>query len=470
MVYTEPKIKDFVDFSEKLFHKNKSKNTDLIYFVSYKSINNRLLPKEVLQYYSALDIYHVDGKIIYLNRKNKVKECLILYGKDKYNTISYSLGSFVASQIENGNWKIYNKIGKTLLYKFLFGWGLQQYKFNQLEVKKFITLENSINITDIQNSLASIYFGKELINIPSSDMGPDNFEKSFVDFANYHNASFKLIKNPKIKENFPLIYAVGKGSLEEPRLLELNWGNKNYPLVVLIGKGVCFDTGGHDLKPSQYMRNMKKDMGGAASILSLAHMLIESKLKVRIKVLIPTVNNDIGPAAMRPGDVFNSRAGITVEIGNTDAEGRLILADALHYADNFKPRLLINFATLTGAARVALGPDLPAYFTHHEDIADMLYKISITEQDPLWRLPLYSPYISWLNSEVANTNNISQGSHAGSITAALFLNKFVKPSTKWVHIDTYAWSDISKPGHSKGGDILGVRTVLKFIKGYINNL
>ena len=199
-------------------------------------------------------------------------------------------------------------------------------------------------------------------------------------------------------------------------------------------------------------------------------MVMASKLKIRLKVLIPTVNNDIGPSAMRPGDVYNSRAGITVEIGNTDAEGRLILADTLNYADNFKPKLIVDFATLTGAARVALGPDLPVFFTHNEDISSMLNNISIDEKDPLWRLPLYSPYSEWLKSEVADTNNISQGAFAGSITAALFLNKFVKNNTNWVHVDTYAWSDTHKPGHSKGGDILGVRSTYRFIKSFINNL
>ncbi|HIG09058.1 MAG TPA: leucyl aminopeptidase family protein, partial [Alphaproteobacteria bacterium] len=251
---------------------------------------------------------------------------------------------------------------------------------------------------------------------------------------------------------------------------EFNWGKAADPLVILVGKGVCFDTGGLDLKPSQFMRNMKKDMGGAASVLSLAHIIIQCKLRVNLKVLIPAVNNDIGPSSMRPGDVYNSRFGITVEIGNTDAEGRLILADTLTYADSFKPKLLIDFATLTGAARVALGPDLPAYFTHSEELASLINKISIKEYDPLWRLPLHSPYESWLNSEVADTNNISQGSFAGAIIAALFLNKFVKSSTNWIHIDTYAWSDKNRPGHSKGGDILGVRSIYQLIKEYINSL
>ena len=470
MVYAEPNIKNYIKFVDKLFDKSKTENIGIIYFVSSKSINNRLLPKYILNFYKNYIKTHKDGKIIYLNSSKKYNECLVLYGKSEYKTISQNFGSLISSKIESGSWRIYNKISNKYLNEFLIGWGLDQYKFNKFIVTKRIIVSNNFNIYYIKNKLSAIFYGKELINIPAVDMGPNALEKSFINYANYHNADISIMEGKIIKDKFPLIYAVGKASLEQPRLLEFNIGNKKHPLIVLVGKGVCFDTGGLDLKPSQYMRNMKKDMGGAASILSLAHLVIASKLKIRLKVLIPTVNNDIGPSAMRPGDVYNSRAGITVEIGNTDAEGRLILADTLYYADNFKPKLIVDFATLTGAARVALGPDLPAFFTHHEDIATMLNNISKNEEDPLWRMPLYSPYSPWLDSEVADTNNISQGSHAGSITAALFLNKFVKPKTKWVHLDTYAWSDTNKPGHSKGGDILAVRSIFKFIQNYINNL
>ena len=470
MVYKEPNIEDFVKLVDVLFDQSNTKKAGMIYLVSYNSINNKLIPKDILNFYKNHVANHVDGKIIYLNRKTKFNECIALYGKSEYKAISQKLGSLISSKIESGSWNIFNKINKKYLKEFIIGWGLDQYRFNKFKVSKRLKVPTNINVEEIKNKLSAIYFGKELINIPASDMGPDGLEKSFLSFANYHNADTNIIKNELIKENFPLIYAVGKCSIEQPRLLELNIGKKNDPLIILIGKGVCFDTGGLDLKPSQYMRNMKKDMGGAASIFSLAHMVITSKLKVNLKVLIPAVNNDIGPGAMKPGDVYNSKAGITVEIGNTDAEGRLILADALYYADSFKPKLIIDFATLTGAARVALGPDMPAYFTNHEDIASKLNNICIVEKDPLWRLPLYSGYSSWLDSEVADTNNISQGPHAGSITAALFLNKFVKYSTKWMHVDTYAWSDINKPGHSKGGDIIGVRSVFKFLKNYINSL
>jgi leucyl aminopeptidase len=470
MVYKEPNIEDYVNFVDKLFCSSNDLNAGVIYFVSCNANNNKLIPKDILNFYTNRVSNHTDGKIIYLNRKNKPNECLVLYGGSEYKTISQNFGSLISSKIENGSWKIFNKINTKYLNEFLIGWGLDQYRFNKFIVSKSIIITKNSNISEIKNKLSAVFYGKELINIPASDMGPNALEKSFINYADFHDADISIMKGNIIKDKFPLIYAVGKASIEKPRLLELNIGKKKYPLIVLVGKGVCFDTGGLDLKPSQYMRNMKKDMGGAASILSLAHIIIASKLKVNLKVLIPTVNNDIGPAAMKPGDVYNSRAGISVEIGNTDAEGRLILADTLHYADSFKPKLIIDFATLTGAARVALGPDLPAYFTHQEDIAFMLNKISLDEKDPLWRLPLHSAYNSWLNSEVADTNNISQGPHAGSITAALFLNKFIKFNTKWVHFDTYAWSDNSRPGHSKGGDILGVRSVYKFLKNYINNL
>ena len=469
MVYTEPKIKDFINFSKNLYNIDRLTSSGCIYFIKYKANSINILPKHIFNLYKNYVKDHIDGKIIYLNNKQP-NTCIILYGRNKYKDISIKFGKYIGSKIDVGNWRIIGNVSKKKVYDFALGWGLEQYKFNSTKILRTLDIPRGAIYQDLINKLSGIFYGKELINIPSIDMGPEVLEKSFISFSNYHNAEVSVIKNSIIKDEFPLIYAVGKASVEQPRLLELNIGNKKAPLIVLIGKGVCFDTGGLDLKPSQFMRNMKKDMGGAASILSLAHMIITSKLKIRLKVLIPAVNNDIGPSAMRPGDVYNSRAGITVEIGNTDAEGRLILADTLYYADSFKPKLIIDFATLTGAARVALGPDLPVYFTHHEEIASMLNNINLNENDPLWRLPLYSPYISWLDSEVADTNNISQGSHAGSITAALFLNKFIKTNTKWIHIDTYAWSDTNKPGHSKGGDILGVRSICKFIKNYINNL
>ena len=470
MIYKAPEIKTFISFVSKLFLKVTGSKSGIIYLIKYNSKITKTIPKEVYDFYQTEVTTHIDGSIIYLAKKNDSKRCIILYGKDENYTNFSDFGAYVSRTIDNGNWKIATYLNKKYLYKFLLGWGLGQYNFKYKNILKAIELPSNINKKTLMSTLSGIFYGKDLINIPSSDLGPDALEKSFIDFANYHKANTKTIKGTEILEGFPLLHAVGKGSVEHPRLLELNWGNSKHPAIILIGKGVCFDTGGLDLKPSQYMRNMKKDMGGAASILCLAHIIIESKLKINLKVLIPTVNNDIGPQSMRPGDVFNSRDGITVEIGNTDAEGRLILADTISYANEFKPKLIIDFATLTGAARVALGPDLPAYFTNSESLALLLNNISSTNNDPLWRLPIYQPYENRLNSDVADTNNISADSFAGAIVAALFLNKFVKQNITWLHVDTYAWSEGRKLGSTKGGDILGVRSIYDLIKSYINSL
>jgi len=469
MVYKEPKIKTFISFVSKLFSKVTDSNSGIIYLIKYNSKIAKAVPKEVHTFYKTEVTNHIDGSLIYLEKKNNNKRCIILYGKDKNDTNFLDFGAYVSRNIDSGNWKIATYLNNKHLYKFILGWGLGQYNFKYKNILKSIEIPSNINKKTLMSTLSGIFYGKDLINIPSSEMGPVELEKSFIDFGCYHKANTKTIIGKEILEGFPLLYAVGKGSVDEPRLLELNWGNSKHPKIILIGKGVCFDTGGLDLKPSQYMRNMKKDMGGAASILSLAHMIIESKLKINLKVLIPTVNNDIGPQSMRPGDVFNSRDGITVEIGNTDAEGRLILADTISYANEFKPKLIIDFATLTGAARVALGPDLPAYFTHSESLASLLNNISSSNNDPLWRLPIYHPYENRLNSDIADTNNISTDSFAGAVVAALFLNKFVKQNITWLHVDTYAWNEGRKLGATKGGDILGVRSVYDLLKLYISN-
>ena len=470
MIYKAPEIKTFISFASTIFCRIDSSHSGIIYLIKYNTKIGKALPKEVFDFYKTEVNTHIDGSILYLPKKNNIKRCIVLYGKDKNYANLLDFGAYVGSKVENGNWKISTIFNKNNLYKFILGWGLGQYDFKNTNISNCIQIPNHINKKTLTSMLSGIYYGKELINLPSSYMGPDNLEKSFNDFALYHKANTNSINGTDIIKGFPLIHAVGKASIEGPRLLELNWGSAKHPKIILIGKGVCFDTGGLDLKPSQYMRNMKKDMGGAASILSLAHIIMESKLKINLKVLIPAVNNDIGPLAMRPGDVFDSRSGKTVEIGNTDAEGRLILADSLSYASEFKPKLIVDFATLTGAARVALGPDLPAYFTNSDKLASSLNKIGSTSDDPLWRLPIYQPYENRLTSDVADTNNISADSFAGAIVAALFLNKFVKQNITWLHVDTYAWSEGRKLGAVKGGDILGVRSIYDLIKSYISSL
>jgi leucyl aminopeptidase len=292
---------------------------------------------------------------------------------------------------------------------------------------------------------------RDLINTPSNDMGPDELEEAARKLAAQHGAEFDVTRGNALAKEFPLIQAVGGGSARAPRLIDFTWGKAGDPKVTLVGKGVCFDTGGLDIKSDTGMLNMKKDMGGAATALALALMIMSRGLKVRLRVLIPAVENAISGTSFRPRDIYTSRMGISVEIGNTDAEGRLVLADALALADEEKPALLVDFATLTGAARVALGPDLPAAFTDDDALAEELSRFAAAENDPLWRLPLWRPYEQMLDSKVADLNNIATGGQGGAITAALFLRRFVTAKS-WLHLDIFAWSTAAKPGRPEGAD------------------
>jgi leucyl aminopeptidase len=289
-------------------------------------------------------------------------------------------------------------------------------------------------------------------------MGPADLADAARNLAKQHRATITVIEGEKLAHDFPLIHAVGMGSARAPRLIDLTWGLDSDPKITLIGKGVCFDTGGLDIKPDSGMLNMKKDMGGAATALALAHMIMARGLKVRLRVLIPAVENSISGTSFRPRDIYISRKGLSVEIGNTDAEGRLVLADALALADEDKPALIVDFATLTGAARVALGPDMPPFFTDDDTLAAELMDASAEEYDPLWRLPLWRPYDKMLESKVADLNNVGTGGHGGAITAALFLRRFVTAS-RWLHLDIFAWTPAAKPGRPEGGDCQSARAL-----------
>lgn len=312
----------------------------------------------------------------------------------------------------------------------------------------------------------SIFFIRDLINTPASHLGPKELGDAAQSLAQaYKNVSIKRIRgNDLLKENYPCVYTVGKASVKEPEVIDLRWGNPNHLKVTLVGKGVCFDSGGLDIKSSSGMLLMKKDMGGAAHVLGLASLIIEQKLPVSLRVLVGAVENSVSGNAMRPLDVTKTRKGITVEIGNTDAEGRLILADLLYEASTEKPDLIIDYATLTGAARVALGPDIPVFFTNREDIAQQLMKVSEVAQDPLWRLPLWKGYRASLESKVADINNIGSLSYAGAITAALFLEEFLEENTPWIHIDMMAWNLSSRPGRPEGGEAMGLRALFSFLE------
>lgn len=323
---------------------------------------------------------------------------------------------------------------------------------------------DDVDIADIARMAEAATLARDLINTPSNDMGPEELALAAGELAKRFGASFKVIVGDDlVRHNFPLIHAVGMASTRAPRLIDLSWGDPAHPKVTLVGKGVCFDTGGLDLKPSSGMLVMKKDMGGAANVLALAQMVMDAGLKLRLRVLIPAVENAVAGNAFRPLDIFTSRKGLTVEIGNTDAEGRLVLADALALACEEKPDLLIDMGTLTGAARVALGPDLPPFYTNDETLALDVAACATAENDPMWRLPLWPPYDAWLDSKVANINNAPSGTFAGSITCALFLQRFVEDATRWLHVDIYGWTPSAKPARPEGGECQAARAIYRLL-------
>jgi leucyl aminopeptidase len=295
-------------------------------------------------------------------------------------------------------------------------------------------------------------------------MGPEQLEKEAARIAKQQKATLQVTRGAELETGYPMIHAVGKAAAREhaPRLIELIWGDERHPHIALVGKGVCFDSGGLDIKPAAGMRLMKKDMGGAAHALALAEAVMTARLPVRLHVLIPAVENAVSGNAFRPGDILKSRAGMTVEIDNTDAEGRLVLGDALTKAVEDKAELIINFATLTGAARTALGSDLPALFANDDALAKALLDSADVVADPVWRMPLWKPYAEMLDSDIADIAN-SGGAFAGAITAALFLQKFVPDDIPWAHLDTYAWRGSAKPGRPKGGEALGLRAVFRYL-------
>jgi leucyl aminopeptidase len=323
-----------------------------------------------------------------------------------------------------------------------------------------LDLPQGIDRGDLERVVEGVSLARDLINTPANDMGPAELEASARALAARHGAVVRtIVGDDLLTANFPLVHAVGRASARAPRLIELNWGDPDRPRVTLVGKGVCFDSGGLDIKSDSAMLLMKKDMGGAASALALAHMIMSRGLKVALKVLIPAVENAIGGDAFRPQDIYVSRKGLSVEVGNTDAEGRLVLADALAFADESVPELLVDMGTLTGAARVALGPDLPPFYTDDDTLASDLARHAGVENDPMWRLPLWPPYNSMLDSKVADLNNVSSGSFAGSIICALFLKRFVSAAKAWLHIDIYAWTPTAKPGRPEGGECQAARAL-----------
>jgi len=389
-----------------------------------------------------------------------------LFGVDEQAGL-YRLSALVASLPEatyrlDSNWSRQQRIQACL------GWGLASYRFDRYKTnnkpKPVLLLDE-----DIDSEVRSLYQAqclvRDLVNTPTEDLGPSQLADAVTQEADTFDAEIEIVEGEDLlTQNFPAIHAVGRASDQQPRLVELNWGKEDAPVVVLVGKGVCFDTGGLDLKSAAGMQLMKKDMGGAAHALALARLVMQHKLPVRLKLLIPAVENSVSGNAYRPGDIIPSRKGLSIEIGNTDAEGRVVLADALAFACEALPDLVIDFATLTGAARIALGADLPPLFSNRDELAGNIQKAGDEVEDPLWTMPLYQPYRKQIESSIADLNNSGSTAFGGCITAALFLEHFVDSEIPWVHIDTFAWNQADRPGRPQGGEALGLRAVFRYLQ------
>ena len=423
-------------------------------------LTNLVSPTEI-HFIRSLEFFQSKTKTVFLSDDaGNFKLVIIKPSK----TARFFIGEQIA-RLPSGCYKIKSNLPSTFVFEVTLGFCLSSYKFQEFRKKKEffgvkLCVPDNVSIDKIKAFARAEYFTRNLINTPASHLGPDNLEKAVKAFAADRGALFKtLIGDELINQNFPMIHAVGRAGSEPPRFVELQWGDPGSYKVTLVGKGVCFDTGGLNIKPGSSMGNMKKDMGGAASVLGLADCIIRLNLNVSLKVLIPIVENSISAESFRPGDVLLSRSGNTVEVNNTDAEGRLILADALSYGDEDNPDLLICMATLTGAARVALGPDIAPFFTDDEEFSKTLTESGLSTFDPVWRLPFYTEYEHMIEPNIADLDNAPKSGMAGSLTAALFLKRFVEKSSIFVHFDVFAWSLTARPGRPVGGVMQGVRAI-----------
>lgn len=388
----------------------------------------------------------------------------VLVGEPAADADPFALGA-ISSKLPPGTYA-FTTLPKQA-HLVALGFALELYRqdpFRPAPLRKVqLMIPKGVEPTRLWREVEASFAVRNMINLPANLFGPDELEAAAHKLANAHKAKFTVISGAKLAKEFPLVQVVGAASTRKPRLIDFTWGKASHPKVTLVGKGVCFDTGGLDIKPSSSMLLMKKDMGGAANVLGLAQLIMEAKLPLRLRVIIPAVENSIAGDAFRPGDVFKSRKGLTVEIGNTDAEGRLVLADALALADEESPELLIDMATLTGAARVALGPDLPPFYTDDDKLAARLAHHAQAENDPLWQLPLWRPYYAMIETPVADLNNAGAGGFAGSITAALFLRRFVDKAKAYVHFDIFGWTPNAKPGRPQGGEAQAMRALFAVI-------
>ncbi len=386
-----------------------------------------------------------------------------------FSALADNLGKTLTGEtLKKTTFRLEGDLGRDSLEAACTGWALgchryDFYKKDRTFVPPILQWPKGIRTDRVKSVVNSLCLLRNLVNTPSNDMGPAELEQAARLLAEPFKGRISVIKGAELEKGFPLIHAVGVSSPRAPRLIDLKWGKASDPKLTLVGKGVCFDTGGLNIKPGQYMLLMKKDMGGAAHALGLARAIMALNLPVRLRVLIPAVENSVSGTSFRPRDVYSSRKGLTVETSDTDAEGRLVLADALALACEEKPDLLMDFSTLTGSARAALGYDIPAVFSNNEKLSEILKTAAMKAEDPLWPLPLWQPYKRELSSDIADLNNIGT-TPAGAITAALFLEHFIESATPWIHIDMYAWEQSGKPGRPRGGADTGLRAVLAFLE------
>jgi leucyl aminopeptidase len=448
---------------DSIFVTHGAANTVPIWFVTagnYAEVQKVIGP-ELAAFAQAAGFEPKAGRFLLLPGANGKKLGGVLFGLEGPDEAQDPfLPGKLAQLLPDGTYRFANEAHDPRLAALAIAVGLYRFtRYRKAEAKDIkLDLPQRLDRDDLTRTVEAVTLARDLINTPANDMGPAQLEQAARKLAARHAATINVIVGDELLEkNFPLIHAVGRAATGAPRLIDMVWGDAAHPKVTLVGKGVCFDTGGLDIKPDTGMLNMKKDMGGAATALALASMIMARGLKVRLRVLIPAVENSIAGASFRPRDIYTSRKGITVEIGNTDAEGRLVLADALALADEDKPELIADFATLTGAARVALGPDVPAFFTDDDALAGELMRHGAAENDPLWRLPLWRPYETMLESKIADTNNVG-GSQGGAITAALFMRRFVTVKS-WLHIDLFAWTAAAKPGRPEGGELQAARAL-----------
>jgi len=378
----------------------------------------------------------------------------------------------IRTRLPAGAWRVVEGTEAFAAEDLALGWLLAGYRFARYRTERADgpgPVRLRLDPPPVALAVAEgVFLARALIDTPAADMGPAELEEAARDLAAAFEGRIEVVHGEELEaRGFPLVWAVGRASFRTPRVIDLRFGPEDAPKLTLVGKGVCFDTGGLDIKPPQFMRHMKKDMAGAAVVLGLTHSLLAAGARLCLRVIVPALDNAISGAAFRPGDVLRSRKGLTIEVGNTDAEGRLALADALTAAEEEGPDLLVDVATLTGAARVALGPDLPALFTPDDDLADRLLEAGRRVAEPLWRLPLHEPYRAFLESRVADLDNAGESRHAGAITAALFLQRFVSPGRCWAHLDVYGWNDQDRPGRPRGGEASALRPLFAAITAWL---